>query len=170
MIWQPFSVLWESMEHNGGQNFIFYIWDYFLSSLINLKCWLRLPNYSLGPSPTHDNFSIFATSVAHVFALSIITALKTSLWSKLQSILTMPGMWGYHYGLLCALLPLKQCNKNRAVVRKNHHYESCCGGCMAGLYMGCPVLKLCAGDPFMLTLGMYCSPFILVPVLLKGEN
>ena len=43
-------------------------------------------------TPTHDNFSIFATSVALVFALSIITASKTSLWSKLQSILTMQGM------------------------------------------------------------------------------
>ena len=40
----------------------------------------------------YDNFSILATSVAHVFALSMITALKTSLWFKLQGILTMPGM------------------------------------------------------------------------------
>ena len=78
MVWEPSSVLWESMEHNGGQNFIFYIWDYFLSSLINLKCWLGLPNYS--------------------FSNMIIFLFLQLLWHMF-----LHWAWSQHWKLACGL-------------------------------------------------------------------
>ena len=75
----------------------FYILYMRLFSIVDqFEMLVRAAKLSFGHLPQNMIIFLFLQLLWHyvlyVFALSIITALKTSLWSKLQSNLTMPGM------------------------------------------------------------------------------